>query len=86
MKLATCGILLCASDGAVMFFLGGRMTSRNYGDFVGFAMDFVSCLLPALMCSAHRFIDGSFLPVKIMFPLYHTSHFFSIYNFASSVA
>ena len=75
-KLATCGTSSCASDGTVMFFLGGRMTSRNDGDFVGFTMDFVSCLLPALIGSVHRSVDGSFLPVKITFPLYHTSHFF----------
>ncbi len=39
-----------------------------------------------LIGSVHRSVDGSFFPLKIIFPLYHTLHFFCKDNFASSVA
>ena len=69
------GSLLCASNDNVVFFLGGGMTSSDYDVFVGFTMDFVSCSLSESMVSVHRSVDGSFFPLKITFPLYHTSHF-----------
>ena len=69
-KLATCGTPLCASDGNVVFFLGGGTTSCNDDDFVGFTMGIVACPLSELMGSVHRSVDGSFLPIKITFPLY----------------
>ena len=71
MKLATCGTPLCASDGIVVFFLGGGTVSRDDDDLVGFTMDFVSCPLSELMGSVHKPVDGSFFPLKITFPLYH---------------
>ena len=38
-------------------------------------MDFASCSISESLGSVHRSVDGSLFPLKITFPLYHTSHF-----------
>ena len=46
---------------------------------VGLTLGFISCSF-GLIGSVHKSVDGSFFPVKITFPLYHTSHFVLVNN------
>ena len=82
MKLATCVAPSCASDGTVMLLLGDWLTGLDAdGTPVALTRGFFDCLLSGPMGSVHKSIDGSLFPVKIMFPLYHTSHFVLVNNF-----
>ncbi len=76
MKLATCGLPSWASDGTLMLFCGAWPTGFIAGvTLLCSALVFVACSFFGPIGSVHRSVDGSFFPLKIIFPLYHALQF-----------
>ena len=75
-KLATCGLPSWASDGTLMLFCGAWPTGFIAGvTLLCSALVFVACSFFGPIGSVHRSVDGSFFPLKIIFPLYHALQF-----------